>query len=361
MPNLRSNKALQNLSSELPQKKISTNEEKVAIKADNFLNNTVTPYEYAILSKHVYGDKEVELPPSWKLYSNWVFTLNKGDISFGYKGAAYKKNNIIVIAHKGSDLGNPFKGGTFNPSDFITDIRILLGDPYSLRSYYEDAFSFVYQAYQHAEHEGLTVYGHTGHSLGGVFAELMVSAFNSQGVAFDTFGAANFIRSNMAKLLFKLTPEEMVGRFVTYNAAPNLINTCNEHSGMVVRLYPDYNPDAKVFWIQQHNMSNLTKQFDPISGDLRISGDMFGIWNKKWPVINMLDWLSEKEFFKNYNANPYYWEEKFDNDGLKTIQRTSEADKVGFFPSYEHTGVIITVSSSEDVEIWGASNFADNI
>ncbi len=277
-------------------------------------NLTTSPYEFALLSAHVYDGEEVEKLPkhldpfldfdeeNYKSRLNidlgkvWTMTENEewgklvpylGVKAFsrgGYFGRAYynKKNDQIIIAHRGTDLDFKINELTSNQISISLDggdlMKVLkdMDDDYDILNgeipmqQFEAAQHFIkevkaaYQKQYNSEPEII----HTGHSLGAVLAELCAVKDDSKAITFESPGSK--------PLALQLVDSEELNienaDITTYNAEPNKINTLHEHLGKVVLLYDEnkiqsaHSDSDKIMSLKQHPINELLKRFDEKSG-----------------------------------------------------------------------------------------------
>ena len=277
-------------------------------------NITTSPYEYALLSAHVYDGDEVEKLPNhlnpfldfdeenYKSRLNidlgkvWTMTENEewgklvpylGVKAFsrgGYFGRAYfnKKNKQIIIAHRGTDLDIKINELTANQisialeEDNLWNIIKDMDDDYDILNgeipmqQFEAAQHFVqevkeaYKKQYNSEPEII----HTGHSLGAVLAELCAVKDDTKAITFESPGS-----KPLAAQLVDSEALNIDGADITsYNAEPNQINTLHEHLGKVVPLYDEskiqsaYSDSDKIMSLRQHPINELLKRFDEKSG-----------------------------------------------------------------------------------------------
>lgn len=288
-------------------------------------NKRVTPYEYALLSAHVYNDGTKELPEdfesllryeekekSWGEHIgnflngidvNRVIELSQEDandelIAYlaikavsggGYYGQAYldRSSNTLIIAHRGTDnLINTFTEGSGNDKDLGSRLLEMvrdLDDDYEIfsgkipREQFMEAQKFTKKAkqtYTKQFGEAPKVV-HTGHSLGAVLAELCAVSEHGEAITFESPGTAPLIKE-LEDLTFgafeykKFDPKK--ANITTYNAEPNSINTLHQHIGKVIPLYKSskkqnaYSDDTLFENIQRHSIDTLLLRFNPKTG-----------------------------------------------------------------------------------------------
>ena len=273
-------------------------------------NITTSPYEYALLSAHVYdADESPQLPKHFNpfldfdeenyrhrlnidLVKVWKMTENEewdklipyvGIKAFsrgGYFGRAYihQKTNQVIIAHRGTDLD--FKINELNANqisialeeDNLWDILKDMDDDYDIfhgeipKQQFEAAQHFIgevkkaYLQQYNSEPEII----HTGHSLGAVLAELCAVKDNAKAITFESPGSKPMAKQLSNALLTDLEKADIT----TYNAEPNKINTLHEHLGEVIPLYdPSQKQSLKsetdmLMSLKQHPISELLKRLE---------------------------------------------------------------------------------------------------
>ena len=259
----------------------------------------VTVYENAQMSNQAYNNPgTIVPPPGWK-----ILTTSPQSVT-GYFGVAFYKDNQIVVAHRGTE-----RQIDRTISDLWSDLQLVTG---KVLSQYNSANEFVQQVKMQATAKAISnpTYSQTGHSLGATLAALIAAAYRNQATTFESLGARPILESMTRDGL--LSAGALVyadANTATYNAAPNLINTANEHVGNIYRLYPPFDPTAigsplspasyTYYSLQQHFMDNILAQFDPITGIARRVDEQ-----KNWS-------LSGFACFVSYACNSEYWDQYF--------------------------------------------------
>jgi hypothetical protein len=199
--------------------------------------------ECAALSLDVYMHKDrPPLPSGWTLFRYQEYPND-------YAAACYVKNDPnptqVVFAHRGTQI---------NFNNVKDDLEISLGKiPETLKSVY----SFLNETYKlfsekyPGDKSRYTTFAITGHSLGGVLAELCIT-YNYSILSF--FPIITFENPGSKPLIIKYYKDQGVAdtyiEFVlsntlrncrNYVAGVNLINTCNDQVGRTFRINtPDY-------------------------------------------------------------------------------------------------------------------------
>ncbi|MFT6319164.1 MAG: hypothetical protein ACJAT4_000081 [Granulosicoccus sp.] len=280
-------------------------------------NGVTTPYEYALLSAHVYDDKDgEELPDHLNPFldfdeKNYQARLNidlgkvidmvdqedwsalipyvgaKTVARGGYFGRAYvnKKTNHLIIAHRGTDLNIKMNELSLDQiSIAIDDGKIWemlkdMDDDYDI--FHGKIPSQQFEAAQHFVRKVKESYVekykkepqiiHTGHSLGAVLAELCAVKDDSKAITFESPGS-----KPLASQLVDIQNIDVENVDITsYNAEPNQINTLHEHLGKVILLYDKsklqsaHSDTEKVLSLKLHPIKELLKRFDEKNGEPR--------------------------------------------------------------------------------------------
>ncbi len=288
-------------------------------------NNKVTPYEYALLSAHVYNDGTKELPEKFETYIAYEEKeksivehlggfLNSLDVSKvielsqkdekdgligylatkavsvgGYYGQAYLDNNTkqLIIAHRGTDnLISAFTEGQKVDQKVGSKIWELvkdLDDDYEIysgkipREQFLEARKFTkkVKSVYGKEFNEIPNIVHTGHSLGAVLAELCAIADSGKAITFESPGTEPLLEEleelTYGQFDFKSFDPKKAD-IITYNAEPNRINTLHQHVGKVVPLYKEdkvqkaYSEDNLFENISQHSIDSLLMRFDKRTG-----------------------------------------------------------------------------------------------
>lgn len=219
----------------------------------NILNNmnaidqnkpTTTPTisECAALSLDVYYKLSDSKRPI--LPNGWTRFMDSGDQDNGYFGACYIKNpekpSCVIFAHRGTVLNEL---GTIISNIEAALNKFILRAPLQFRS----AAKFVIEAeiaitntYPDLDFD--TVNGiHTGHSLGGILAELMATGETISAITFENPGSKPIILkilrdSHFPEKLIQEKLKQLYKMCLAYQADVNLINTFNEQVGQTFRL-----------------------------------------------------------------------------------------------------------------------------
>ena len=142
----------------------------------------------------------------------------------GYQGAIYQRVDTgeIVVAHRGTEFDR----------ELVKDGVLADGGMVAARtnSQMEDAIELTQRALNRAKDpENLSRYGHTpevtvtGHSLGGVLAQITAYKFGLHGETFNAFGAASLGHG---------IPEGG-GQVVNHVKASDLVSAASKHFGQV--------------------------------------------------------------------------------------------------------------------------------
>lgn len=172
---------------------------------------TMTSQAYAHLSDHSYGRDEKGNPVD--LPSLIGRTTIVGGIEYrvlesvnkpsGYQGTIYQRvdSGEIIVAHRGTEGGKI----STDPAETLKDIKADVAMVTSrANSQSGDAIELVRSAQRLAETYAadskmqVTPVTVTGHSLGGVLAQISAHYFDLKGETFNSFGAASLILRNPA-------------------------------------------------------------------------------------------------------------------------------------------------------------------
>ncbi|KIE06171.1 hypothetical protein NF27_BK00920 [Candidatus Jidaibacter acanthamoeba] len=215
--------------------------DRIAAKFSNIVYNDANP---------LYKDGGYLNLEGWELLES-----SKNRDENGYFGAAFGANNTIIIAHRGTEVGSL--------DDIKNDISIFYNKPLTQLPYALKFSKFVENKYN-----SIFSYLHTGHSLGGLLAEVVGLSLKQPVISFEAPGAyqaANAVLND---------PDKIKGdNITTYFTDPNFINTHGKH--IANNFYKvDYftNPtgveltDYIIYSVKQHSMENLMNQFDAETG-----------------------------------------------------------------------------------------------
>lgn len=198
--------------------------------------NKVSHYDCLHLSEVVY-----EKDPRYCNLKDWRCLDVTPDNGNAYKGAAYINKNTkqIIIAH----CGTRFHLAANIKSDFDIFLK-KIPNGFNIAKEFASKISNI----QQREYADYTV-THTGHSLGGVHAQLCAYIDNSNAVTFDNPGCKEIIES-YSNLLGK-EQQPIKQHFIEYLSAPHCINSCGSHIGKIYRVYvPHVN-------LEGHSISSL--------------------------------------------------------------------------------------------------------
>ena len=159
---------------------------------------SITSQQYANLTAHAYGEKfggkkgqmqhlvDKEIILEGVTYK----VLEYMDRTSGYQGAIYQRMDTgqIVVAHRGTEFGR----------EFVRDGVVADGGMVAARtnSQMADAIELTQRALERAQKQGEKT-GHTpevtvtGHSLGGVLAQITAYKFGLRGETFNAYGAVS--------------------------------------------------------------------------------------------------------------------------------------------------------------------------
>ncbi|MGI9214471.1 MAG: Mbeg1-like protein, partial [Gammaproteobacteria bacterium] len=212
----------------------------------------------------------------------------------GYAGIIYVNyhDNRIVVAHRGTDslksLAEDLSGVYLN----------------RLSSQKQAVFSLIREAIEMAKMQraGLSF---TGHSLGAFLAEISVfychKSFNFPDVHAVTFESPGSVES-LEKMQSNLEGEKVeitTLDIVSYLSYPNIINTCNHHTGTLYQLEPDlgnYGWLAGWYTKKSHSMDGIIGLFQENGWPLKIQ------YVEDWPIGSQM-----KVFFEMAKFDSGYY------------------------------------------------------
>ncbi|HLM54153.1 MAG TPA: hypothetical protein VK325_11335, partial [Pseudoxanthomonas sp.] len=161
---------------------------------------SITSQQYANLTQHAHGEEHDGKEGQMRHLVNEKITLEGVtykvleymDRTSGYQGAIYQRVDTgqIVVAHRGTEFGR----------EFVRDAVVADGGMVAARSNRQaaDAIALTQRALERAKDpENLSNYGHipevtvTGHSLGGVLAQITAYKFGLRGETFNAYGAVS--------------------------------------------------------------------------------------------------------------------------------------------------------------------------
>ncbi len=288
-------------------------------------NNRVSPYEYALLSAHVYNDGTKQLPEKFQTFQTYeekeksfgdhlgsfldnidvgkVIELSQAEekdelVSYlafkavsggGYYGQAYidKKSNQLIIAHRGTDnLISAYTEGQKVDRKIGSQLWEMvrdLDDDYEIysgkipKAQFLEARKFTASAISAFEekHGKKPKVVHTGHSLGAVLAELCAVESNCKAITFESPGTAPLLEELSSMTYGKFDHKKFDAKkadVTSYNAEPNRINTLHKHIGKVIPLYKEKEyqkayEDYSLFEnISNHSIDTVLTRFNKRSG-----------------------------------------------------------------------------------------------
>lgn len=327
----------------------------------------VTSYIYAQLASESYRDVNTALPNGgYSLPSGWVFVraTGVGHTIEGYTGTAFANpaTHELVIVHRGSD--DLLSGDNSDTDDDL--IQIGLGNPpdqYSEAASFTDLIKAEFLQ-QGGEYAGYRL-SFTGHSLGAVLAELTAAKYDASATTFDSPGSKPILQKLVSE--GELSAQQVASaeqHITTYNAAPNIIDTTNEHVGTVYRIYPTPIFDNGLlsvpnqasyidYTLQQHNMFGILSQFNPSTGGPYIQGQI-----TNWPE-NIQDGLFGINHYASYAENTYFWERVLWGEGISGVAKTLKIkNDLGGPGDVSREGVTITGDDTNN-DLWGGTTGRD--
>ncbi len=317
----------------------------------------VSPYEYALMSVHVYRklkDNAV-LPAGWKVgqrkfSGGWEIALDSQVNSGNYFGSAYinPSRKALVIAHRGTDFTSI--------SDLYNDLKIWEAQ---VLLQLEDAYDFC-RAVNNFVIENAKTYGNindyeisdTGHSKGAEIADLSATLWQRVAVSFESPGIVKVLEKN---------PQRFPNRAMSitnYNAAPNVIDTVNGPIDKLYRIYSPFDrfsfycpsPDVVCYGLysinDQHSKNKILQQFNPQTGEPKITA---WIEHDQWP-----EWTGYNAY-RDYDQNRYYWD-KYIGRSVSDRYRKEFIDR---YLTRSNKPGVTNLGDNSDNEFWGGTNSAD--
>ncbi len=264
----------------------------------------ITAFEYAQFANLAYEDQDSfktlnssQIPNNWEALT--LFKYPKDSAISGYSGTAFKRDNHIVIAHRGTSVIKSLKPDSLEIKevidtidDYISDLQLWLNKkPQQFLAAQEYADQVI------KKYPDCTI-SFTGHSLGAVLAQLSAAHYRTKAVVFDSPGAKEIIHR-----IIKSEPEEVI----IYNSHPNIINSVNSHysspfllKNIIICSKKPSVPDFILLTTKFHNMYNILQQFNTTN-----SLDTYATKLEAWPKnIN-----EAYRYFISYDQNKILWDQ----------------------------------------------------
>ncbi|MEQ9115646.1 MAG: hypothetical protein RLN62_02510 [Rickettsiales bacterium] len=358
------------------------------------VTDQIDVFDFSVLSFKVYDNPEdihISLPDGWK---EVIDTRDDGVLEIeanGYFGRLYVNGETAVVSNRGAE--------SFDWKDLAADFALYKGEVSKqftpAKAFYEYSINYL------CEHNPEVKYvAFTGHSLGAALAEMLSAKYQYPAVTFESPGVKKILKNNPDEF----TAEDIIyadDNVVTYNAAPNLVNTMSEHVGEVKRAYPEvdsitfneidllaYGKSKDVLpkpikllklvgslfyqvikisaeevledvsnylsytFYSQHLIKNMISEFNLETSNLKVEGEY-----KSWPN-GILEGFAH---YRLYDNNPYYW-----NNVLKSLSIGEYTKKwlinevISKVADLTKEGVVIRGDDSGN-KIWGTTNFDDTI
>jgi hypothetical protein len=234
---------------------------------------------HARLSHLAYqNDVRPLLPHGWELLES---ESNPKD---GYHGKAFehKEHGHIVIAHRGTIPGL---------QSWVTNIQgIVQGD---ITSQQASALTFSEKIYKKAEEQRQSV-SITGHSLGGWLAEIVHYHLFCEGKfsltrVFDSPGSIPMLRNLRSNLRYQ-RPELNALGITSILSHPNLVNSCNEHPGLVYHVkldLPNFTNQLEENLFYTWETHSIKRIAEALSSTVELSHRISTVTD--WPVVKWQD------------------------------------------------------------------------
>ena len=191
-----------------------------------------TIYEYALFCKIAYPEENErdEILPTNLINSGWEYYDRVPQNEYGYTGVAFRNRDIrhVVIAHCGTRF------------DLLQNVKVDLKIASRLLPWEECEHAINYSKRIRNELGNTFTYSETGHSLGGVFAQISAYINNDNGIGVDNPGTLDLIKKYYERhgLKNEKIKPERTRKLTSYLSAPNFINTSGPHAGKIIRVYP---------------------------------------------------------------------------------------------------------------------------
>jgi hypothetical protein len=293
---------------------------------------TTLQYISAKLSLEVYGDGGT-LPSGWSvLLSSDDPNVPKAAKVSHYFGKAYiNKHNEVIISHRGTDVS------LMNPTsypDLVSDFKMVFN--YIPNHYVaaEAFINYVIKEYLCSNNLLDAKVSFTGHSLGASLAELTAAHFHFPAITFESPGTNNIIHNkpsfNALKSDLKFSDSDIKyaqNNIITYNDAPDFINSMADHIGQMIRIFPSFviYPGEKAYVDEIGYLGQPSILFYAASYSLHSQHKMLAVLdtfneNTNLPKIQAtyLEWPScvsqqhENQYigyddYRSVHCNPHYW------------------------------------------------------
>ncbi len=301
---------------------------------------SVTSYEYAKLSQVSYDTPKLKekdfgftAPDGWSA----VEVSSDKNEKDGFFAVAFKKDNEIVVALRGTDfhLGEGFNNIISDLPEIVTFLKGLKNDFDMWSGDINDQFNEVkpFITKIMSEHAGSNI-TFTGHSLGGAIAQVASVAYSKHATVFDSPGIVGVKVDdiNLADVKnFDIT---------IFNAAPDLMNTVNKHVVKPVSL----NVNSKItgpelidyikFSFEQHPMDAIINSFDSKTGEVK-AGQLLKM-ESEWPNGA----VESYQFYASYDNRPDVWNKyikEFWNNNIQiAVISGKEVHVQESFASFDH-------------------------
>lgn len=201
----------------------------------------------AFFSNYVYGPSSVNIG-----LEGWSHLKSSKPNNVGYYGAAYINQNerLIIIAHRGT---TPQMLGNLTADTSLGFSIVPIGQKEA------SAFSSeIINMTKQFNYETIE----TGHSLGAAHAELNAAKEEKEFITFDSPGVSGLLSDE----------ERQRSRGTCYLSAPNVINTSNEHTGKLIRIFVHHLDIDRGHEVEDLNsLRNLFQEFVALGGTRLLS------------------------------------------------------------------------------------------
>ncbi len=230
------------------------------------------PYKAATLA--YYGNDEM-LDSNVRAFlgNGWDIIASSNSLpnckEFGFRGVAFLnlEENKVIIACSGTRIGDEYD--TYHSIyDIAADLKVSLG--LIPRQFHDDAIQFIDYVYNFIDDIGIDVeYITTGHSLGGVNAQLLGVYLLSKGanissITFDQPGTLEMMKEFEKTYGIDLDLDVIKDNFTVVNSnSPNFVNSFGKQFGNVYKAQTNIANEESIFrspssQIKEHSLDNFT-------------------------------------------------------------------------------------------------------
>lgn len=218
---------------------------------------SVSIYEHALLSKHVYQGEKLK-PGIQAEFSHWI-VLKVYTGKFDYLSILYINlhKRQLVLSHR----------GTHSLGSLITDLKGVVHNKYTKQQ--QSSFEATLNAINIAKQLGFSL-SFTGHSLGAWHAEQSLF-YATYDVGCQDIGAVTFESPGSYEMLSKQLQSNIKQQHHSLNklnlieclSYPNAINTFNHHVGTIIHVKPflfqAHKRPTQLYSLEAHSIENIVE------------------------------------------------------------------------------------------------------